>query len=122
MTLKPGIICLVEYDSIKLAITELDDSEARYLYHQYGNIISIEWPSPKTNGQWELTSLGWVGFIPLGNNRGISLLPKVPLKNLFKMFEYAYDLRSFKLLPGLYECESIRDFYEQLALILAKQF
>lgn len=67
--------------------------------------------------------LSWVGrFHSSWKQSGDFAAAEGPLKNLFKMFEYAYDLRSFKLLPGLYECESIRDFYEQLALILAKRF
>jgi 5-methylcytosine-specific restriction enzyme subunit McrC len=85
----------------------------------FGDKVAVEWPTPKTGDRWQLTSLGWVGFIPLGEDRGISLQPKVPIGNLFRMLEYAYDLRSFKLMEGLYDCASIRDFYDQLALILA---
>jgi 5-methylcytosine-specific restriction enzyme subunit McrC len=117
-----SIISLVEYECLSLKQVDLSDREAEHIYHHFGTKVSIEWPSPKTNGKWQLTSLGWVGFIPLGNNRGISLRPKAPLKNLFGMLEYAYDLPSFKLLSGLYECESIRDFYEQLAIIFANRF
>lgn len=122
MRLPNSIIKLIEYECHSLCMEDFSNLEAEHLYHRYGSNVAVEWPSPKTDGKWQLTSLGWVGFIPLGNGRGISLQPKAPLKNLFKMLEYAYDLRSFKLLSGLYECESIRDFYEQLALILAGRF
>ncbi|MBC8478045.1 restriction endonuclease [bacterium] len=62
-----------------------------------------------------------MGFIPLGAEKGISIRPKIPMQNLFRMLEYAYDLKSFKLLEGLYECESLRDFYERIAVILAER-
>lgn len=116
------IITLVEYATCKLDSSELSDLEAEYLYQHFRSQVAIDPPSFKTNYKWQLTSLGWVGFIPFSSRRGISLKPKVPLKNLFKMLEYAYDLKSFKLLSGLYECESIRDLYENLALILAGRF
>ena len=35
------------------------------------------------------------------------------------MLEYAYNLKSFKFLEGLMNCESIEDFYNHLAYILA---
>ena len=37
------------------------------------------------------------------------------------MLEYAYDLGSFRFLDGLYDCESIREFLERLAIILSKK-
>ena len=116
-----NILHLVEYESRFLPQSDLTEEEAHKLYLQFGDKIAVEWPTPKTGNRWQLTSLGWVGFIPIGEGRGISLQPKVSLENLFRMLEHAYDLRSFKLLEGLYDCESIRDFYERLATILAKR-
>ena len=115
------VVQLVEYESRFLPQSELAEEEAHKLYLQFGDKIAVDWPSPKTGNRWQLTSLGWVGFIPLGEGRGISLQPKVSLGNLFRMLEHAYDLRSFKLLEGLYDCEAIRDFYERLATILARR-
>jgi 5-methylcytosine-specific restriction enzyme subunit McrC len=114
-----SIIQLVEYESRFLLPPELTEVEAHRIYSKFDDKVAVEWPTPKTGNRWKLTSSGWVGFVPLGEGRGISLLPKVPLGNLFRMLEYAYDLRSFKPLEGLYDCESIRDFYERLAKILA---
>jgi 5-methylcytosine-specific restriction enzyme subunit McrC len=64
-------------------------------------------------------SKGWVGHIPLAKDLSIALKPKVELTNIFHMLEYAYRLKSFKFLDGITECESLDDFYEQLAKILA---
>ncbi|MCL5423330.1 MAG: McrC family protein [Nitrospirae bacterium] len=116
-----SVIELVEYESRFLPQSELTEEEAHSIYLQFDGKIAVEWPTPKTGNLWQLTSLGWVGFVPLGEGRGISLQPKVTLGNLFRMLEHAYDLPSFKLLEGLYDCESIRDFYERLATILARR-
>lgn len=116
-----SVIELVEYESLFLPQAELTEEEAHKIYLQFDGKIAVEWPTPRTGNLWQLTSLGWVGFVPLGEDRGISLQPKVSLGNLFRMLEHAYDLRSFKLLEGLYDCESIRDFYERLATILARR-
>jgi 5-methylcytosine-specific restriction enzyme subunit McrC len=115
------VIHLVEYESRFLAESELTEEDAQHIHIQFGDKVSVEPPTWKTGNRWQLTSQGWVGFIPFGENRGIALLPKVPLQNLFGMLEYAYDLRSFKLLEGLYDCESIREFYERIAIILSKR-
>ena len=89
------------------------------LWRNYKNVIDIDFPSPKTNGKWNLISKGWVGHIPLSKDLSIALKPKVELTNIFLMLEYAYRLRSFRFLEGLTECESLDDFYEQMAKILA---
>lgn len=112
---------LVEFQRRSLGPGELSEHEARMLHVQFGDKITVEWPTPKTDHMWQLTSLGWVGFVPLGPDRGVSLQPEVPLRNLFAMLEYAYDLPSFKLLEGLYESDSILEFFERLAVILSKR-
>lgn len=117
----PSIVTLVEFQTKSLAPSVLAEEDAQRIFVQFGDKVSIEWPTPRTGNLWQLTSLGWVGFVPLTQNRGISLRPKVPLGNLFRMLEYAYDLRSFKLLEGFYASESMREFYERLAIILAKR-
>ncbi|MBI1882033.1 MAG: restriction endonuclease [Chloroflexi bacterium] len=47
------------------------------------------------------------------------LKPKVALANLFRMWEYAYRLNSFRLLEGLVNCQSLAECYENLAHVLA---
>jgi 5-methylcytosine-specific restriction enzyme subunit McrC len=60
-------------------------------------------------------------MIPLAPELGIVLRPKVRIANLFRMLEYAYRLRGFHLLDGIYHCASIEEFYSQLAAILARR-
>lgn len=116
------VIELEEFSTKKLPREEFSNSDAELLYNRHNEKVSVEWPTPKTDYQWQLSAQGWAGYLPLKEARGISLQPKVPLQNLFQMLEYAYDLNSFQLLEGLFDCESIQDFYERLAVILASRF
>lgn len=116
-----NVISLVEYETCYLASSDFRQEDALRINAQFSDKVSIEWPTPKTSDRWQLTSQGWVGYIPLGEDRGISILPKVPIQNLFGMLEYAYDLKSFTPLDGQYKCESINQFYERLAIILARR-
>jgi 5-methylcytosine-specific restriction enzyme subunit McrC len=112
---------LTEYARAELPAAMLPLELGEMLWRGYGDKIAVEFPSPKNGGRWRLTSLGWVGMIPLAPGFRIMLHPKVRLSNLFRMLEYAYRLRSFRFLDGLYECESIEEFYSQLAAILARR-
>jgi len=111
-------IRLIEYKTKVFPRNEIPNEMGELLWKNYNNYITVEFPSPKTEGQWQLTSKGYVGYIPLTQDIGINLQPKVSLDNLFRMLEYAYKLK-FKFLEGVTNCESIKEFYERLANILA---
>lgn len=81
----------------------------------------MDFPSPQTGDQWQLTPQGWVGLVPLTRALTLALAPRVPLSNLFGMLAYAWDLRSFHLLAGLTHSTTIADFTDQLAAILAQR-
>ncbi|MBB6451047.1 5-methylcytosine-specific restriction enzyme subunit McrC [Geomicrobium halophilum] len=91
------------------------------VWRSYTDQISVEFPSPKTDGKWKLTPQGWVGFLPLSKEEGIQLRPKVPLANLFQMLEYAYQLKSFHFLDGSVQSETVQKLFERLAVHLATQ-
>ena len=118
---EPNVIPLVEYEPKELLRRVLKETEGRALWEEYGKRIEVEFPSPKTDDKWKLTSQGWVGYIPLSPDVGISIKPKVELANIFRMLEYAYQLKSFEILEGIFNSDSLQEFYEQLANILAKR-
>ena len=62
-----------------------------------------------------------MGYLPVTPTLALSLVPKVPIENLFRMLEYAYNLKSFELLDGAMQSDSLADLYERLASILAKR-
>lgn len=114
----PRIIELVEYNPKLLARSEIPDAVGEALWRNYKKQVSVKFPSPKTGNQWRLTAQGWVGHIPLTSDFHFALRPKVTVGNLLRMLEYAYDLKSFRFLEGLFDCQSLEDFYERLADIL----
>ncbi len=118
---KMRTISVTEYQTEHLPADDLSNQEALILWQNYASQIDIKPPSFMNNQQWELVGQGWVGHIPVTKSVTLTLHPKVALDNLFQMFEYAYNLRSFRFLEGLIKCDSLQDFYEQLAHILAKR-
>ncbi|MEW5987845.1 MAG: restriction endonuclease [Chloroflexota bacterium] len=113
------VIALTEYEQVSLPPTALTAALGQRLWQDYGRQVVVEPPSFQTAGQWRLTAQGWVGVIPLTSERRLVLQPKVPLRNLLRMLEYAYQLQSFRLLEELVETQSWPGFYERLALALA---
>jgi 5-methylcytosine-specific restriction enzyme subunit McrC len=111
---------LTEYQTRTFGEDELSEDIGKLLHASYGKQIVVQPPSFLNNRCWQLTSQGWVGYIPLTDSFHLSLIPKVPVANLFRMLEYAYRL-DFTLLEGLVDSESIIELYERLALVLAKR-
>ena len=112
---------LKEYETRRFPKVEISEELGLKIWESYGSQISIDEPSFKNGNQWCLTPTGWAGQIPLTPELEIALLPKVDIKNLFGMLEYAYWLnrKSLKFLDGLTDCDSLEEFYETLANFLA---
>jgi 5-methylcytosine-specific restriction enzyme subunit McrC len=119
--MSPRVIELSEYDTKSFAQNELAEDLVMTLHAAYGDQIAVEPPSFLNSYCWRLTSQGWVGYIPLTSEVHFSLVPKVPVRNLFGMLEYAYRLKGFRVMEGLVDSESITELYDRLALILAKR-
>lgn len=109
-------IVLREFEPVVLSAETLPQSALKLLHNNYRNVVKIE-PHLFRN-QIKLTAQGWVGHLPLAPNLRLSLLPKTPLRNLFGMLEVAYNI-PIKRLGGLIDADSLAEFYERLAAILA---
>jgi 5-methylcytosine-specific restriction enzyme subunit McrC len=119
-----GPIELFEYTSVEVSRDRLPLEAAALIKQIYSEKLIVETTSFMADSNWKLTSQGWVGFIPLMPEIGLRLLPKpgIPIGNLFRMLEYAYNLESFHLLDkALFDCATIEDFYDRLANILARR-
>jgi 5-methylcytosine-specific restriction enzyme subunit McrC len=114
------LIELFEYTPKRLPGEALSTDTAQMIWQKYKDQIAIDLPSFQTDYQWQLTSLGYVGYLPITPDLTLALRPKVPLRNLFGMLEYAYRL-DFKLFEGLVDCATLEEFYERLANVLAKR-
>jgi 5-methylcytosine-specific restriction enzyme subunit McrC len=117
---KQELIELPEYLQKNISRSAISEDVGEIIFRQYKNQVDIEFPSPKTEWLWRLKSQGWVGYIPVTSELGLYLSPKVPLKNLFGMLEYAYRLKSLRFMDGMTSCSSLEEFYEQIAKLLAK--
>jgi 5-methylcytosine-specific restriction enzyme subunit McrC len=115
------VIELIEYQSVQLALDELPWAVGEQLWREFSKQVAVEFPSPKTGGQWRLTNQGWAGYLPLEPNLGVLLTPKVPISNLFRMLAYAYDLKDLRFFDDLIEVDSLQDAYEHLAVLLAQR-
>jgi len=121
---EPRCIELREYESLQLDSDSLSPEDGHLLWERWGRKgtrIAVEFPSPATDGKWVLTPQGWVGHLPLRPGLSLTLQPKVPIGNLFRMLEVAYSLKSFEFLDGVTELDTIEDFYERLANLLASR-
>jgi 5-methylcytosine-specific restriction enzyme subunit McrC len=118
----PSVLQLIEYKPLLLNERNLSTEFGKQLWHNYDKtgVIKVEFPTPKTDNQWQLTAQGWIGHIPLTENLSLHLQPKVPLKNVFGMLDYAYSLKSFQFLEGLTHCDSIENLFDLLAGVLAR--
>jgi len=117
---RPRVIELTEYITQRLERDMLAESDGLSLWRDYDRQITVDYPSPLTDGQWQLTSQGWAGYIPLSDAVHLALRPKVAVGNLFRMLEYAYRLK-IDFPDGLYECRSLEECYESIAVMLAKR-
>ncbi|MBD2561739.1 MULTISPECIES: McrC family protein [Nostoc] len=116
---KLRIIEITEYENKSFTLDEIPYSAGVELYEKYKTQVDIEFPTYTTKGYWKLKAKGWVGYIPVTPKLHLKINPKVPIQNLFGMLEYAYNLKGFRFLEGLMNCESLEDFYKNLAHILA---
>ena len=122
--MSPQVIALQEYKAKSLAKTQLSDSLGEILwnnYHKGSRILTVKFPDPTTQYQWEITPQGWVGYIQLSDDLALHLQPKVSLASIFGMLDYAYRLKSFRFLDGLAQCDSIENLFDHLAGVLARR-
>lgn len=112
---------LTEYARTALDTGELSYEAATTLWRTHSAQIAVDFPSPKTDNQWVLTPQGWVGQIPLSPTLLLRINPKVEIGNVFRMLEYAYRLKSFLMLKGLVEADTLQDVFERLAVILSRR-
>ena len=113
---------LQEYEARRFDADEIPAGAGEYLHQKYRDQIEVNPPTFKTRGHWELVAKGYVGYIPVDAELGVALRPKVPLGNLFRMLEYAYEIGEFRDEDrSLFGAASLEEFYERLANVLAQR-
>lgn len=113
-------IVLTEYQTVRLAENELERSIGTAIYEDLKGKVSIEFPSPKTDGCWELRSLGWVGSDVVRGDTELRLQPRnsISASNLFRMIDVAYDLPDE---VGMVDVGSVDAFFNKWAQLLSRR-
>ncbi len=112
---------LTEYQPYRLAADSLPVALGRRLWAEYGDVVDVAFPSPKTADSWQLITQGYAGYIPLHPTLHLHLRPKVAVDNLLYLLAYTYGLDEWRLLDGLQPAESLPGLYTQLADLLARR-
>ncbi|NES68709.1 MAG: hypothetical protein F6K24_27510 [Okeania sp. SIO2D1] len=118
------ILELIEYKYTTINRSEIPGFVVKKLKQEYSNQVKLEANFSEDSPEydcWKIKAQGWVGYIPLTPDFKIIIQPKVPLYNLFGMLEYAYNLKSFRFLDGLVNCESLQEFYNYLVNIFTQK-
>jgi len=113
------IIELEEETDRAISKDDLDDTSALAL-NKSGH-FDIQFPSVITGHQYIVRSKGWVGHIPVGAEIIVIVRPKLPIFSIFGMLEVAYSLKSFALLEGETNVNTIEELFERVASILARR-
>jgi 5-methylcytosine-specific restriction enzyme subunit McrC len=113
-------ISILEHESALLAQDEMTQEEGEALWRRYGSYVEVGFPSPATSYGWRLSAGGWVGHLPVSEELAVEVKPKVGIRNLFRMLEYAYRLQSFRFLDDLFVADTLQDLYERLAGLLSR--
>jgi 5-methylcytosine-specific restriction enzyme subunit McrC len=114
------VIELTEETPRMLAPTELTQEEARAVHERFGTQVAVSFPTILTDNCYVLRPSGYVGQLPISSDLLIRIAPKIPVANIFGMFEYAYDLNPFNF-GDVVNVAVIEDLFERLASILARR-
>jgi 5-methylcytosine-specific restriction enzyme subunit McrC len=114
------VIELTEYQSIFIPRSEIPPILKQEIEQNYHSQVKITLQDTVEGDQWKITAQGWVGYIPLTSEITLKLNPKVPIENLLGMLEYAYNLKSFRFLDGMTQCDSLRSYCDRLAILLTE--
>ena len=115
------VVNLTEYEEMRVPRHELSQDDALGIHSTCGDWMDVEWPSPLNDNSYVFTPRDLVGQVPVTHDLYVRVAPKVPIANLFRMLEYAYDLKSFAFLEGDITCGSLDDMFDRLANVLAKR-
>ena len=113
-------IRLREHESTTLLRDLLSNQEAQEIAARFGTVIEVEWPSGGNGERWRLRPGGTIGVVVLRSGRRIEIDSKVPIANLFRMLELAWNLE-IREEDGEVAIASIDDLYRRLAVMLARR-
>ena len=115
------LIKMVEGDFLRIPAAQLQESEGMKIHRHLGRQIHIDFPTLLNQNHYILRSSGYIGNLSLDDKIQLQIKPKIPLANLFGIIEYAYQLNSIQYLEEAIKCQSLDDFFDFLAVVLARK-
>ena len=115
------VIELQEEETRLVPAEALSAAQAVELHRNYGKQFEVSLPGPILGPHYRLRSRGYVGWFPLGGDLQIHVRPKVPVRNLFGMLEWAYQFRKLSLWDESVRTETVGQLGEFLAAVLARK-
>lgn len=109
---------LTEHQEKSVDASILTRTDALLLDSRFRDYVRIS--RTLSGATWDLTPGDWIGHLPISNDLVLYIQPKVPLQNVFGMLDVAYEAR-FEIPKGATECQSLEDFFDKLASVLAKR-
>lgn len=119
--MSPTILHLKEHRSIECSRSTLSDDLVDYIKANYSQYLKIEWDRRQKRDIWRITGKGWIGYLPLREDLILLIHPKVAIKNVFQMLQYAYNLTGVTWLNGLIHCEDFLEGCEQLVVYFVEK-
>ena len=115
------LIKMVEGELLRIPAAQLPESVGLKIHQQLGRQIHIEFPTSINRNHYTLHSNGYIGKLSLDKNIQLQIEPKITLGKLFAIIEYAYKLNFIQFLEGATTCQSLDQWFDFLAVVLAKK-
>ena len=110
---------LTELKRTRFPSRVLSQDHGERLWSTYRNWVDVSFPSPATDGEWELYSNGAVGYLPFADGTFLSIRPRVPIHSIFRMWEIANGIRLDRP-PGDVGVQTLEDLLDWIAAELAR--
>jgi 5-methylcytosine-specific restriction enzyme subunit McrC len=108
-----------EYETFQMPANAWPEEAVRRFVQLHGKRFDVQAPTLFNGHQWQIKPEGYVGRVPLSDEFCLVIEPKVGIRSLFRMLEYAYDLGCF------YDQEvpvgAIDTLLQSLAIVLAER-
>jgi 5-methylcytosine-specific restriction enzyme subunit McrC len=109
-----------EWVPARLPSTALTLEQGKTLLLRYKKFIDVQFPSPRTDDEWEVKSTGWVGVLRVDEEVVIAIKPKVRIVNLTRMLAIAYDL-PVEVYRELVRVQTMPELYDHIAAAMARE-
>ncbi len=110
------IIDLPEYQPVAIPAGEIARSQLEIIRSKFSMVVDVQ--SSFYGDEFTLINRGFAGSLPIDRSLSLRLVPKLPISNIFRMMEYAYNT-DLKFNKGEMDVSDIEDIFRIIAKLLA---